>query len=458
MSELHAHQIISLSLAPLCQAQAIQFAKPFPLVEWQLKLEDLMNQEALPTVKVILCGPPPEDVKIAETAQLLRMKYPELPIYFLTIDRTGFDRKELIKNGFTDAYLLPIDSAVFKQAIETEVANAAGGKIKNFRSVKLVDIQAGQAMDFDTFVHMPVNNKYIRYSASGDPIDPERAQKLAQHKVGKLHVHQHDLKKFYEFTAQQLKNLGRSDTMSETEKRNRMQTAVRDLVSDIFQDSPTGASFARGKEVAQDCQQIVKAYIVATATSGSDTSWYDRLLALSSDENSAYTHSANVATFASLFSMGLGVGNPEQLAMAGLLHDIGMAEVPAALHNKAESTFAPEEYLIFQKHSKASVALLQARRMVVPEIVLTMIAQHHERYDGTGFPDQVKGVKFKPESQILAMADEFCELTAIRPGATPMTPQQAIQRLHDSIPTEGDAHHYDPELVRKLYALFKPST
>lgn len=453
-----APKVAAIALEPTSLDAVAEHAKGEAIVQWENDLEKLMELEVVPSIRVVLCGPPPPGVALTEMAQFLRMQYPQAAIYYLTTNRSGFIRKDFVKNGFSDAFLLPIDAPTFGAAFHESLAKASDGQLKAFRAVKLVDIQAGQEMDFDTYLHLPSNNKRIKLSLAGDPIDPTMADKLKKHKVGNLHIEADDMQKFYQWTAQQLKNLGKSETMSATEKRDRMQTAVRDLISDIFQDSTADASFERGKAVAKDCQEIVKAYIMTSTGNAADNSWYEKMLQLGQGDNTIYTMASNVATFSAMFSMALGVGNPEHLAMAGLLHDIGLSELPPEIQTKPEHLRTPDEQTAYEKHPKVSVHLIQTRKMVVPEIVLKIVAQHHERFDGKGYPEHLRGGKIKPEAQLLGIADELVYLMTPIEGKPVLTPFQAIQKIYDGIPSGEDGHRWDPELIRRLYDLFKPKT
>ncbi|MGK5083065.1 HD domain-containing phosphohydrolase [Bdellovibrionota bacterium FG-1] len=455
MNQTSSAQVVSFGLDSISESVLTAAAKGRAIAQWENDLEKLMEMNATAAVRIIVCGPPPSGVALNEVAQFLRMTYPDTAIYYLTTNRTGFIRKDYIKNGFTDAFLLPLDSPTFTTTFQEMTARLDGSRV--YRSVKLVDMQPGQALDFDTYIYLPTNKKHIRMTNPGDQLDAERIEKFQKHKVGNLHINADDMEKFYQWTAQQLKNLGQSNTLSATEKRDRMSGAVRELISDIFQDSSADQSFEKGKTVVKDCEEIVKAYILSSV-SGADTNWYEKMIQLSQSDNTIYTMASNVATFSAMFSMALGIGNPENLAMAGLLHDIGISEIPAEIQSKFEINRTPEETATYQQHPKISVHLIQTRKMVIPEIVLKIVAQHHERYDGNGYPDKLRGTKIRPEAQILALADELVSMITPREGVPPMSPLQAIQKIYDDIPVGEEGHKYDPAIVRRLYELFKPKT
>jgi putative nucleotidyltransferase with HDIG domain len=309
-------------------------------------------------------------------------------------------------------------------------------------------MQADTVLDFDTFIYLPANNKHIRYSSSGSVIDEERMSKLKRHQMSSLFVSPEEITKVYSYTAKVLRNLGSNATMSETERSQRLHSAVRDLVSGLFSDAATGMDGCRG--IIEDCQGIVKSYISV----GSKSQWYDKVLLLSGGENGTYSHAANVAAYAALFAMGVGLKSVEEIAIAGLLHDIGLAKVPVEIHKKSLSEMTPSEKEIYEKHPEFAIEIIKERKIIIPELSHKIIIQHHETFNGTGFPKGIRGGRFCEEAQVLAFADRFDELTAMIPGKPRKTPAEAARELATQAASDPAQAFIDPELMKRLISLF----
>ena len=415
------------------------------ILERRLDLEKILEETFNPPPAVILCGPSPEGgPQLIEVAQALSMQFQGFGVVYVTSVRSGFERKLFQKNGFTDAFLLPLDTDTLISFLKEELARVSKGAYKTYRTVKLVDIQPGETLDFDTYLYMPTNKKHVRYSAAGDPIDKERVDKLKKAQVSDVHVAADQMSNFYQFTARQLKKIGAETGVSATVKREKMQTAIRDIMSGMFADA--SSTTEQGRAIVNDCQEIVKAYILDSESGKGG--WFEKLVNHANNASTTYAHAANVASFAAMFSMGLGLGNTEHLALAGLLHDLGLADVPAEVQAKPPESRTPDEEAAYRKHVDHSINMVKSRKMIVSDLVLRIISQSHERFDGSGYPKGLAAARICTEAQILGMADEFDYLLHPRWGQKPLSPADALDKITQS-------GKFDPELAGKLRELFR---
>jgi putative nucleotidyltransferase with HDIG domain len=105
---------------------------------------------------------------------------------------------------------------------------------------------------------------------------------------------------------------------------------------------------------------------------------------------------------------------PEQLyalKLGSLLHDLGKLQTPKEVLSKT-SDLDPEEWEVMRRHPANGANML--RLLGFPEAICLMVEQHHERYDGKGYPFGLRGRKIKLESQIIAIADTFDAITSDR--------------------------------------------
>jgi HD-GYP domain-containing protein (c-di-GMP phosphodiesterase class II) len=411
---------------------------------------DQILGEFLPPPSIIISGSPISGLSGVELAQTLRMQFAESNIYICCAVREGFERKLFIKNGFTDAFLMPMDITALRNAINEALSIHSKGEIKTYRPVKIIDVEPGVELGFETSIYLPTNKRYVKLSHAGDSLDPDRVSRIKNSKFSNIQVPAEQMKSFYAYSAKKLHQLN-GEGLSATEKKEKLSTAVRDLISGLFTEE--AASFDSGQSMMKDCGEIVKSYILQ----GADSEWYPRIQAVLGDRGDSYSHSANVSTLAALFSMGLGIGKPEELALAGLLHDIGISNLPAEIQILEPENMTPEQFELYKKHPEFSIDLIKARKIVVSETVMKAIVQHHELFNGTGYPKGFFGDRICKEAQVLALADRFDYLTRLHEGKPLMTPIQAVEHLRLKQVNDPSAIHYNPELLKSLMTLF-PAT
>lgn len=156
------------------------------------------------------------------------------------------------------------------------------------------------------------------------------------------------------------------------------------------------------------------------------------LIALECRDSETYHHSLRVATIASKAGSVLGVSARanEEILIAGLLHDVGKIGLPDKVLQKAGRLSKNERGLI-AKHPELSAAIL----VPLPKLdrVREIIVQHHERFDGTGYPGGRHGEEILLESRVLSIVDAFDALCTQRPYRFPLTAEEAIGWIESEV-------------------------
>ncbi|MGB3717126.1 MAG: diguanylate cyclase, partial [Candidatus Promineifilaceae bacterium] len=125
-------------------------------------------------------------------------------------------------------------------------------------------------------------------------------------------------------------------------------------------------------------------------------------------------HSVNVARYGELIAreLGLSEGRISLVRQAGLLHDIGKLSVPDAILFKP-GALSDEEYAIIQEHVVTGTDLIQKCHSLRP--LIPVIRNHHENFDGSGYPDRLAGEQIPLEARILGLADAVDAMASDRP-------------------------------------------
>lgn len=134
------------------------------------------------------------------------------------------------------------------------------------------------------------------------------------------------------------------------------------------------------------------------------------------------------------------------LCLAGLLHDIGKMSVPAEILNKA-SRLSETEMALVRDHPRAAYDILQDVEFPWP--IIQIVLQHHERLDGSGYPQGLKGEEILLEARILAVADIVEAMASHRAHRPALGIGKALEEI-----TCSKGILYDPEVVDACLKLF----
>ena len=158
-------------------------------------------------------------------------------------------------------------------------------------------------------------------------------------------------------------------------------------------------------------------------------------------DNYTYVHSINVAILATLIALEIGYQGKylRNLCLGALLHDLGKLMVSVTILQKP-SGLTPKEFEIVKQHPIQGQQML--KNVGVPPEVLQAIRQHHERWNGHGYPDGLIKRGIHSSAQIVAVADVFDALTADRPYRKALPPYHALEMI-----VAGSGTDFAPDVV-----------
>ena len=145
----------------------------------------------------------------------------------------------------------------------------------------------------------------------------------------------------------------------------------------------------------------------------------------------AYQHALGCAIWAASFGRHLGLDRSElqSLALGGLLCDVGKTRLPEDLLLRRGPLSGDEAELV-HRHVQHSLDIVEQTAGLPPTIV-EMVATHHERHDGSGYPWGLKGGAIPIFGRIMGLVDSYDAMTGIRPYASSRSPHQAVTELYE---------------------------
>ncbi len=174
-------------------------------------------------------------------------------------------------------------------------------------------------------------------------------------------------------------------------------------------------------------------------------------LAFAIDAKDPYTqgHSQNVSAYAVMLAQGLGMAEEdvEELRLAALLHDIGKVGIPEVILNKSGPLDATE-WETMKTHTDLGFQILGPLKAV--QRIRKMVRHHHEFYDGSGYPERLRGEQIPYGSRVIAVADAYDTITSTRSYKKPQTPEDALSELKRCATSQ-----FDPEIVGVFIATMR---
>jgi response regulator RpfG family c-di-GMP phosphodiesterase len=158
------------------------------------------------------------------------------------------------------------------------------------------------------------------------------------------------------------------------------------------------------------------------------------------------THVERVAEFARIFAESLGLSQSETLLLteAAPMHDLGKIGLPDYIIHKP-GALTTDELTVMRSHTKIGHDILAKHDRPLFHMAATIALEHHERWDGSGYPRGLRGDAISLSGRIVGLCDVFDSLSNARPYKEAWTLEKTVKFIED-----GAGHHFDPALVEVM--------
>lgn len=276
---------------------------------------------------------------------------------------------------------------------------------RTFRTILTRDLKVGESYSVDLYHYLSVNRRYLPFLRAGEVFTEEKKLKVNSSETRHLYAKEDEFRKL-------LQELSTNQDFCFSEELADIQFKFRKLHIDFFNISTDGALHF-GKLLQEDGYAIIER-IEKLVNQYPDA--HTCLKELPYPRWSALAHGINSAIYAVIFAKASGLEKVQDIAFASLIHNIGLAEIDQNTLKKKESDLSSTEMEEYKRHVGKSLELIQRKKMLISPLVEKIISQHHENYDGTGYPERLSGDEISLEASLLSILASFDYLHTVRPG------------------------------------------
>lgn len=248
-----------------------------------------------------------------------------------------------------------------------------------------------------------------------------------------------------------IKELGKEDNVVTVEKDNTVQLSqvqpstilswhidehYRSLFFEVFDQVGSEQRYGEVACCLEGFEYIMKLFIKLH----NEYHFIDKLYKLKEVDHYSYIHSFDVFVLGTLFAKTQGVSDLDMIALGYLFHDIGKLYIPSALL-KSERKLSYEEFKEMQTHTTIGCSILNS---LGQQHLSHFAKSHHERMDGSGYPEKLKGEMISLPLSILQVVDVYSALTLKRPYKDAIHASEALEILY------RESHKYDKNLLGRF--------
>jgi len=294
--------------------------------------------------------------------------------------------------------------------------------------------------DLYLLVKSGADSRYILYCRGDAIFESSKREMLLGKNISRLFITKEDQQKYYEYLENNFQSIISDTKLSSDEKTKIVHGAATNIVKDLFND-PRSGSIERTKTFAYNMVDYVL----------KDTSAAQSLLKIAVHEYYTYTHCVNVAAVGTLFAKDLGLEDKDLKGLCSgiLLHDVGKTKISTDILNK-KGKLTKEEFDEIKKHPELGAEVLdETGTEFKEERIITL--QHHENYDGSGYPYGLAKNEIHPCGKIARIIDVYDALTTKRSYADAIRPFAALLEMRNNM-----LNCFDNELFKEFIHFLGP--
>jgi HD-GYP domain-containing protein (c-di-GMP phosphodiesterase class II) len=292
--------------------------------------------------------------------------------------------------------------------------------LDGFMPVYVHSLAIDSILDFDLYVFN--GRDMVLFRASQLPLTSVTRNELLQKNLTRLYISRDDRKQYQKHLQSHISQILADQSIDDFTKASIVYDSAKELLRDVFADPTKG-------EHIKDSQAFVESTVLYVLE-GQNA--FHNMLRVMSFDYTVYSHSVNVCTFSLALALAAGIDRTQELTELGtgaLLHDVGKVRIPESILHKP-GPLDQSEWKTVRLHPQWGVELISETDLIPPASYFP-IWQHHERQDGTGYPNKLGHDDIHVYGKIVAIADAFDAMTTNRVYRAAQGSFPALKTMHE---------------------------
>lgn len=306
-------------------------------------------------------------------------------------------------------------------------------KEKRYKAIDKRLITEGQKIDFTLYETNSEHTTMSIFLQSDSVVDGDNKVKLRE--IEHLYIDEAECESFKKFVQGHLQTIATSSEIAFAEKASIVYTKASEVMDELFTNPEALGNIEKSQDIVDGFVNLVL----------QDESTIASIMQIAAHDYYTHTHSINVSVYTLSLAKFIGLKGKdlEDIGMSSMLHDLGKSKVDWDIINK-NGKLTDDEFNQMKKHS-ASGYDIALDMGITDKRILSGIYSHHEKLDGTGYPDRLKDKEISLFARIIAVCDVFDALTTKRSYKDAMSSFTAIKIMKNQM-----SEHLDTRLINSL--------
>ena len=310
---------------------------------------------------------------------------------------------------------------------QRQIPSTAPDRSQRYREIALHTLRTDTIIPF--VLYTQIEGEFLAYRRENLPFTQTQLDALIENEIDTLFVSPDQAPLYWEYLSQGIAAIISDESQPLATRSKALYESTEQLSSKVTSTPVTGENVQIAQDVVSGSIQFQKA---------GRTTLHSLMLQMQ-EETEIHSRALNACQYGLALAREMNALTPDELEAFGmgmLMMDLGMLQIPEALQKK-DGPFSFDEWSLIKRHPAIGLEMIEGIPGI-PELAREVIFGHHERLDGSGYPQGLGGSEISLPLRIVAVVDTFATLTSAGVHREPLGTFAAIQKMHTEMRSEID--------------------